>query len=85
MQVDRVHRLEHAAVITRTVKTTKKANGMLLIVFRFSSLGASWAKYFFAFLGSPRLALLEMGKCKFSTLWLSDDRFKSAFACPWEK
>ena len=34
--VDRVHRLEHATVITRTVKTTKKADGMLLIVFRFS-------------------------------------------------
>ena len=34
--VDRGHRLEHATVITRTVKTTKKADGMLLIVFRFS-------------------------------------------------
>ena len=34
--VDRVHRLEHATVITRTVKTTKKADEMLLIVFRFS-------------------------------------------------
>ena len=35
--VDRVHRLEqHATVITHTVKTTKKADGMLLIVFHFS-------------------------------------------------
>ena len=38
--VDRVHRLEHAAaaVITRTVKTSKKADGMLLIV-AFPDLG----------------------------------------------
>ena len=45
--VDRVHRLEHATVITRTVKTTKKADGMLLIVFRFSWLGRGTVIHFY--------------------------------------
>ena len=74
---DRVHRLEHATVITRTVKTIKKADEMLLIVFRFSWLGRT---IFFAFLGAPRLVLLQMGKCNFSTLWLSDDRHCAKWA-----
>ena len=80
--VDRGHRLEHATVITRTVDYKEGGRNAFDCV----SLFLTWRSIFFAFLGSPRLALLEMGKCKFSTLWLSDDRFKVlAFACPWEK